>query len=79
MSRSGSAFVIRTFDGWGAVYLMDDKVFEGDADHCIQFVLEHTGVRMQKDDAFIADEQCAAPTLAMARARQARRDGPDAL
>ncbi len=61
MSRPGK-YKIRSFDGWGAVYDLGRKVYEGDTDHCIDFVFERVGVVHVGDDAFLADHGRAADT-----------------
>jgi hypothetical protein len=66
----GRYFTLRTFDGWGAVYLHDEKVFEGDEGHCIAFVFEQLEVTREQDDAHIADNERAAESLAEAKEYQ---------
>jgi hypothetical protein len=62
-----NSYSIRIFDGWGGVYRQDEKVFEGRQDECYDYVLDQSGVAVEKDDSFIANEGQAAPTLTEAK------------
>ncbi len=69
MNKPGK-YKIRSFDGWGAVYDLGRKVFEGDLEHCIAFVLEKVGVPHVQDDAYLAYRNQAADTDKEASAYQ---------
>ena len=67
MVNNATTYTIRSFDGWGAVYRSDHRVFEGDTGHCIDFVFEETGITHEKDCAFIANNERAAESLTEAK------------
>jgi hypothetical protein len=48
-------YKIRSFDGYGAVYDLGVRVFEGDTDACIAWILQRAGVVHHQDDLYIAD------------------------
>jgi hypothetical protein len=73
MSNYGTSYTIRSFDDWGAVYRHDEKVFESDPVACKDYVLAQTGVTVENEDAFIAENGQAAPTLLAARKAQEAR------
>lgn len=70
MSRTGASFTIREFDGWGAVYATfenGERVYEGDAEACRKYVLEQTGVTIEPECGYLADNGFTAPDLQAAR------------
>ena len=68
-------YSIRLFDGWGAVYHRDEKVYENDEDLCYAYVFDKVGIQVEKNDMHIYRLGQAAPTLVAAKEYQEKWEG----